>query len=747
MSKVLTARLDINTSLAEKKLQKVTKAITKLNTLVNGQSKKYTKLNTQISKMSNQLGKVNAQTRKVVTNTSLVKKNLKDASHYANNLGKTLMGALAAYTGIMGARAVGSTSDIITSSENRLNALNGSNETLTQETLDKMYTAAQNARSGYSDMMNNVSKSMTLAPDAFQGNIDNAIRFQEIMGKAYTIGGASAAEKASSMYQMVQALGSGILQGDELRSVREGAPIAYQQIEKFAQGVFNTEESLKDLASQGKITSDIVVAAMMDAGKSIDKAFEDTSMTFAQFGTSIKNVATKAFEPFLQKLNDILNKLVASGIMDKLAVAFQVAANIAIVALEGLENAITWIGDNWDWVSNLLISGLITIIGLVTVLTAIWLISFIIANWVVLLVVGAIMLVIFALLQCGLSVEQVVGGIIGGIMFIVYTIGLAVQLIIYGLIYLVEVIFVGLTWIITGVIWIIQGIAQLGLWLITTLLYLWDAFVAAIKSIGNIIVAIFEKAITMVYSGFVTLANGVLSVIWGIAKAIDVVFGSNLADSVKGWMNGLDSSEVALKAKLDPSNNFENIANDWNSAADRAVDRYTGSGKYDGWNITDNMADVGNLAMGITTDSWDLATDLTSADLINPVDGWNKGYEFGSGLTTDFKDMIGSFSSTPFDSQFGAIDGGAYDPSNVLKGIGDDTSDIADAVSLTEEDLKYLRDVANMEWKKEFTTANIVVDMKNTNTINNSGDLDGWVETLTNKLYEELDMVADGVYA
>jgi tape measure domain-containing protein len=746
LSKVLTARLDINTSLAEKKLQKVTKAITKLNTLVNGQSTKYAKLNTQISKMSNQLGKVNAQTKKVVTNTSLVKKNLKDASHYANNLGKTLMGALAAYTGIMGARAVGSTSDIITSSENRLNALNGSNETLTQETLDKMYTAAQKARSGYSDMMNNVSKSMTLAPDAFQGNIDNAIRFQEIMGKAYTIGGASAAEKASSMYQMVQALGSGILQGDELRSVREGAPIAYQQIEKFAQGVFNTEESLKDLASQGKITSDIVVAAMMDAGESIDKAFEDTSMTFAQFGTSIKNVATKAFEPFLQKLNDILNKLVASGIMDKLAVAFQVAANIAIIALTALENAITWLGNNWDWVSNLLISGLITIIGLVAVLTAIWLIGFIMANWVVLLVVGAIMLVIFMLLQCGLSVEQVVGGICGAIMFVVYLIVAIVQFIYNIVIALLTLLLIGVIWLGAGIGLIIQAIVQIVLWAITSVK-------AIFVTLCNIIYSVFKGAwgavkwfIVQTYSNFVKMGNGILEVIKSIAGAIDFVFGSNLANTVQGWQDGLSSSVIALEAKLDPKGEFEDIGNQWKTSYSDLRDQYAGRGKYDDWNITDNMSNLVNGAVGLTGDTWNLGEDLL-VDLVNPMDGWNKGYEFGSKTTTNLEEMIGSFSSQPFDTQFGDINGGSYDPSKALKGIGDDTSDIADAVSLTEEDLKYLRDVANMEWKKEFTTANIVVDMKNTNTINNSGDLDGWVETLTNKLYEELDMVADGVYA
>ena len=52
-----------------------------------------------------------------------------------------------------------------------------------------------------------------------------------------------------------------------------------------------------------------------------------------------------------------------------------------------------------------------------------------------------------------------------------------------------------------------------------------------------------------------------------------------------------------------------------------------------------------------------------------------------------------------------------------------------------------------MEWKKEFTTANITVDMSNYNTINGDGNLDGIVTKLADRLYEELDSVANGVYA
>ena len=68
-------------------------------------------------------------------------------------------------------------------------------------------------------------------------------------------------------------------------------------------------------------------------------------------------------------------------------------------------------------------------------------------------------------------------------------------------------------------------------------------------------------------------------------------------------------------------------------------------------------------------------------------------------------------------------------------------------MDLTQEDLEYLRKVAEMEWKKEFTTAQITVDMSNYNTINGTEDLDGIVTKLTDKLYEELNVVANGSYS
>ena len=279
-----------------------------------------------------------------------------------------IKGIMAAYAGVQGVRALVNTSDIITGAENRLNYANGGDTAATEQAMDKMYAASIRSRSNYGDMMANVGKSMALAGDkAFQGNIDNAIRFQEVMAKSYAIGGASAAEQSSSMYQMVQALGAGVLQGDELRSVREGAPLAYNAIEKFAQGVLNSEESLKDLASQGKITSDIVVAAMLEAGNEIDTAFKNTNMTIGQTLDMLKATAVNSFRAMQDTINKFINSDVGKRFIKGMRIGIQILIKVLNVLLQALVKTITWFVDNWSWISPIIYAIGVAILWLATV--------------------------------------------------------------------------------------------------------------------------------------------------------------------------------------------------------------------------------------------------------------------------------------------------------------------------------------------------------------------------------------------
>lgn len=650
--KVLTASVRLDTKSAERSLRNLEKKINKINRAINSNVVASNRANT-------------AMTR-----------NFKDTGKAVDSLTKKIGKLAKAYLGIMGARAVVTTSDIITSAENRLNNLDGGNAKATQQAMDKMFASSQNARTGYAEMMSNVSKSMTLAGDAFQDNIDNAIRFQEIMAKSYSIGGASAAEQSSSMYQLIQALGSGILQGDELRSVREGAPIAYKEIEKFAQGVYNTEESLKDLASQGMITSEIVVAAMLNVGDEIDKKFENTQMTFAQAFTSIKNTAIKSFKPVLQMLNKALNSDFGKSVISGIGYSLQFVASILTVVFNLVGNIYNFIANNWGAISKILLTlatikavslipKLVTWFSLLGTIIARYIYlgvcamqsaiktaaAWAIANWQMLLIITVLAAIVIAIIWVSDSFVDACGIIVGSIY------------------------------------WVLGVIHNIVAWILNTLAMLFSVIVT---STCNIAVA-FNNAWQSAKVSFWEWVQDCLNGTSLIGKAV-----SKIAE-----LFGLDS--VSIDSKINEANG--------------KMLEYLDTGAY---------AENAYSLLGYTT--------------LDEM--YNKGYDKGSNIGNWITDKL-NFGSLLGDYNLGDT----YDMNKALEGIEGNTDKIAGSMDLTQEDLEYLRRVADMEWKKEFTTATIKVDMTNNNTLNNETDLDGIVTKLADKLYEELDSVANGVYS
>lgn len=111
-----------------------------------------------------------------------------------------------------------------------------------------------------------------------------------IVSKAFAVGGAAASEQAAGVLQLGQALGSGFLQGDELRSIRENAPVLAQAV---ADEFGTTIAGLKDLGAEGKLTSDRILKAILNARQQIEAQFNKTSLTIEQSLTLVKNAATQ----------------------------------------------------------------------------------------------------------------------------------------------------------------------------------------------------------------------------------------------------------------------------------------------------------------------------------------------------------------------------------------------------------------------------------------------------------------------
>ena len=775
MANTLKASVSITTRTAEQQLEKLAKLFRSMDSGSDKLRNNLVKVDAPIQKSANDTAKWGKNQRDVNKEVDTTNKKLNKSSGLIGSISGKLKGIAATYLGIMGARSVMNTSDTITSAENKLNNLNAtalgangvnadgsySQATLdaTQQSMDKMYASANKVRMAYGDMMSNVSKSMTLAGGAFGGNIDNAIRFQEIMAESYALGGASAAEMSSSMYQMIQALGSGILQGDELRSVREGAPLAYAAIEEFAQGVYKTEESLKDLASQGKITSDIVVAAIMDSGDTMDSKFAQTKATFAQTMTVMKNTAIKAFEPVLQKLNDLLNSERGQKMIQGLTGALVGAANVIMAILNAISWFISLLVDNWSWLQYIVYAGLIILAAAmiaywsITIYESVkaagaWVAAHSAMFWAtfkVILVIGLVVASIWWLAQNAKSGSDFILGLIAiAVVVIIASLikifmtaaataaatGVAISLpFIFWALLVVGILLILVAAFIAAGQYIVGALAVAGAVIVNMFIsvinaiiqFLWANFVAPVASVIEWLVNAFTGGFDGIGGAFANLLGQMLSLLLEFAKVfggiIDIIFGSNINGTISQWQTDLRS---------------------WGKNSN-AVDYHVAPPQLqrisygDAWNAGKSVGASGQAAISQWGDG--LRNKLTMGN------NQDEAIRDPSEIAKEYGDL----NTTPVTG--GGAGGALDDIGKSGKKTADNTGKMKDSMELANEDLEYLRKIAEMEWKKEFTTANITVDMTNNNTLNGESDLDGIVTKLTEKLYEELAVVANGVYA
>ena len=192
------------------------------------------------------------------------------------------------------------TADELTSIRSRINLINDGSQT-TAEIMNKVFDAAQRSRGSYTDMADSVAKLNMLAKDAFSSN-DEAIAFVEQLNKQFKISGASVQEASAAMYQLTQSMAAGKLQGDEFHSIMENAPLLAQSI---ANEMGMTVGQLKEMSSQGLITSDIIKEALFNSAEETNAKFAEIPMTFAEVGQSIQNELIQAFQPVLEQISAI----------------------------------------------------------------------------------------------------------------------------------------------------------------------------------------------------------------------------------------------------------------------------------------------------------------------------------------------------------------------------------------------------------------------------------------------------------
>lgn len=505
-----------------------------------------------------ELGAVRTQLQGVTDEFDQMRQSVDNVQPSATNLMGTLRRIGAAVIGSQIVKGVVGMSDELTQTTARLNLMNDGLQT-TKELQDMIYQSAMRSRGAYADTAAAVSKMGLLAGDAFANN-EEVIAFVEQLNKQFKIAGTSADGQAAAMLQLTQAMGAGVLRGEELNSVFEQAPTIIQAITDYL-GI--TTGELRDLAAEGQITADIVKNAMFAAADETNARFESIPMTWSDVWTQAGNIATMALQPLLNGINWIANNL---AIIAPLAIG--VGGAIGVLMLFA----------NWSNICAAATRAWTAAQKLLNLAMAANPVGIVIAA--VILLVGLIFAVVAAVNKAtGTSLSAI--GIITG--------ALAVAGAFVGNLFVT---------LINAVIDVFAA--------------LWNFIAAFANFFGNV----FNDPVGAIARLFFDLVDTILSLLQSLASAIDTIFGSNLAGAVQGWRDSLGGWVDATFGQ------GEEIMAKVN-AEDYHLERFTYSGAWDagynwGANLQTNIADALNLdsLLGATDLSGlsDAATIPTAAD-------------------------------------------------------------------------------------------------------------------------------------
>ena len=190
-----------------------------------------------------------------------------------------VMSLAAAYVSIQGIKQVIDLSDTLTQTTARLDMMNDGLQT-TEELQQMIFQAAQRSRGEYQSTADAVSKMGIMAGDAFNSN-QELVAFAEQLNKQFTIAGTSQEGISAAMLQLTQAMGSGVLRGEELNSVFEQAPTIIQTIADYLDVPIG---QIRDMAADGQLTAEIVKNALLSAADETNAKFEEMPMTFGRYG-------------------------------------------------------------------------------------------------------------------------------------------------------------------------------------------------------------------------------------------------------------------------------------------------------------------------------------------------------------------------------------------------------------------------------------------------------------------------------
>lgn len=631
---------------------------------------------------SNNFGQqMKEQLRRVNQEADRLEDNLDDVGRSAGNAGGS-MRLLNLTAGISLARqawdAVSGSAvylDNLSQIQARLNNINDGSQT-TEQLQSKIMAAANRSRGSYQDMANSVAKLNLLASDAFKSN-DEAIAFAEQLNKMFVVSGASSQEASNAMYQLNQAMASGRLQGDEYRSIIENAPMLANAIAE-AMGV--SRAKLKELASEGAITAEVIKNAMANCADDVNRQFEEMPMTFGQAMNMIQNEAAAKFQAVSNAFSGMINSGDLQVIADAIGGTLTVAAYVAIGAIKGLSTVLGFLRDNMYWLKPLFIAGAVALgvytaaliaykvaTGLAAIATKVKAAAEMMSTTATFAATAAQHGFNAALLACPitwivLAVLLLVAALYAGIAALNHFAGTSISA--TGLVAGTFFALGASIWNIIAFLWnIFAAIAEF-------FVNVWNHPVYAVKSmIGNMV-----KSVLNIFKSFL---SGVDDVATGLANAF--ISAVNTAIEGINWLlEAIDSIPFIDVGRVDTLGKMTSITStldDWG----KGIDDWIGEEPADYWKApTMDMMDVGQA--------------------------YNNGYAAGQGL----ENWVGNLGSNlGIDNLAGDLANGMEDMASAAGAPnvkGGKLDKIGGEVELSDEDIKMLKDIASTKFVNKFTT-------------------------------------------
>lgn len=181
-------------------------------------------------------------------------------------------------------RETGELSDAFTEAANKIGAAEEISGRQARS-LGELKDAANGARAAFEPYVDLYARYLRATKDVAK-NEEEVARAADLTAKAFAAGGAATSERIAATLQLGQALQSGYLGGDELRSIRENAPLVASAI---AREFETTIGGLKKLGEEGKLVSDRVFRAILKAQPEIEAAFARTNATIEDSFTRLRN--------------------------------------------------------------------------------------------------------------------------------------------------------------------------------------------------------------------------------------------------------------------------------------------------------------------------------------------------------------------------------------------------------------------------------------------------------------------------